>query len=246
MKWSRIVPWGAAIAVVLLCSLAFGASIDSRDNIKSYLLFNGVNAADSSERASFWIPIRGAQRVYIRTWSAGATADTDFCDTVTTWKTLLSDSLAFMGRDSLGTLVTAAGGIPRTTSHSDAFPVAADSVVITNQLADSVKMVAVINPVEGVGDIVRGSATGSGRYTIIMPNAAQAIMPNTAGGTASGLAAANEIFMTSYLRIRITPRTRLTTAGFSSTAGLRTRGLNKLKMIAYVVYPPASPGSSNH
>jgi len=224
MNIRRLLIVCAAALVVALPSLA------GNQDIRTYYLFNGVSAADSSEQASIWIPIRGASRVYVRTFSAGAAADTDFCDTLTTWKTLFSDSVLFMARDSVGTIVTARS----TQSSVGAFPMCADSVVITNQLADSVKMIAVINPVQGVAKPLRGSVTGSGYYTIIMPTVIQAGIPNTPLN--AQVAGTNDVFMAQYMRIRYTPRTRLTTAGFSSTAGTRTRGINKLRMIASVVY----------
>lgn len=219
-----------AMLALVVASGVFGGN----QNIKTYTLFNGSNVADSSERASIWIPIRGASRVYIRTWSAGAAADTDFCDTVTTWKTLLSDSVLFMASDSLGTIVTARSGTSRsTTTHSEPFPMCADSVVITNNASmDSTKLVTVLFPVQGVGKPVRGTSSASGYYTVIQP-AFTPILP----ATNPSVSGANDVLMPGYLRIRITPRSRLTTAGFSSTAGLTTRGINKLKMIAYVLYP---------
>jgi len=223
----------AALALLLALGafLVLGRGHAGNLNVTEYVLFNGVNRADSSEVASPWIPIRGASRVYIRTWSAGAAADTDFSDTITTWKTLLSDSVSFMARDSLGTIVTARSSM----SSAGAFPMCADSIVITNSAGDSVKMVAVAHPVQGVGKPVRGSVTGRGYYTIVLPIAVGGAIPGTAAS--AQVASGDQVFMTQYLRIRITPRTRLTTAGFSSTAGLRTRGLNQLRMLAYVVFP---------
>jgi len=219
-----------ALILAAVCA-AFALPARAALDIREWVLFDGSNAADSSERASPWIPVRGATRVYIRTWSAGAAADTDFCDTLTTWKTLFSDSVLFMARDSLGTIVTARSSM----SNVGAFPMCADSAMITNFAADSVKMCAVVSPVQGTAKPVRGSGTGSGYITIIMPTPVGAAVPATAA--TSVIAGATEFFMTQYMRIRVTPRTRLTTAGFSSTAGLRTRGINGLRMRAYIVFP---------
>ncbi len=228
MNWMRR---AAAIVVLIGLAAAMGLGHAGALNVTEYVLFNGVNQADSTEMASPWIPIRGASRIYIRTWSAGATADTDFCDTIATWKTLFSDSVLLIVRDSLGTIVTVRSYTP---SSAATFPMCADSLVVTNNAADSVKMVAVINPVQGTGKPVRGSVTGSGYYTIIRPNIVGGVMPLASG---TSVEPPEAFFMTQYLRIRITPRTRLTTAGFNSTAGIRTRGVHALRMRAYVTYP---------
>jgi len=225
------------VALALVVASSAGSQVPN--NFKRYMLFNGSNAADSSERASIWIPVRGAARIYIRTWSAGANADTDFCDTVTTWKTMFSDSVLFQAVDSLGTIVTARSTIPRTIGvHGEPFPMCADSSVVSNAASDSVKMTVCVNPVEGVATPVRGSGTGSGLYTIIAPGPVGGVVPGVPSTGSIPLLGAQDYIMAQYMRIRITPRTRLTTAGFSSTAGIRTRGINRLKMEAVVVYPP--------
>jgi hypothetical protein len=108
----------------------------------------------------------------------------------------------------------------------------ADSIVITGTAADSVKGVSVLNDPSGVANLVRGSVNGSGYYTYILPSAAPGTMP-LAG---VNLPNTQDVLMPNYMRIRVTPRTRLTTAGFSSTEGLRTRGIHALKVKAYVLY----------
>lgn len=227
------------VTLVALALVLASASTGQMQNTKRYMLFNGTSVADSSERASIWIPVRGAARIYIRTWSAGATADTDFCDTVTTWKTMFSDSVLFQATDSLGTIVTARSTIARTVGiHGEPFPMCADSSSVSNAIGDSVKMAVCLNPVEGVATPVRGSGTGSGLYTIIAPGPIGALVPGLPSTGSIQMLGAQDYIMAQYMRIRITPRTRLTTAGFSSTAGIRTRGINKLKMEAIVVYPP--------
>jgi hypothetical protein len=224
------------LALAALALVAYSAFGGARLSSAPIVLFNGVVAADSSEMASPWIPVRGASRIYIRTWSAGASADSATCDTITTWKTMFSDSVLFQARDSLGTIVTARAGFGWPWTNAGAFPMCADSVVISNAASDSVKLVANLHPVQGVGKPVRGSVTGSGYWTIICPIAVGGQMP-IAGSTTSGVVMGHqEVIMAGYLRIRITPRTRLTTAGFSSTAGIRTKGINKLRMEAYLVY----------
>jgi hypothetical protein len=220
----------------MLLTLPLGVKAGSQ-NLKTYMLFNGTNAADSTERFSPWIPIRGATRVYFRTWSAGAIADTDFCDTITTWKTLFSDSVLFVAVDSLGTIVTARSTTPRSvTTHGEPFPMCADSVAISGRAADSTKMVVVINPVEGVAKPVRGSGTGSGYWSIVAPTAVPMSGQNFPIQANAAAYAPPDKFMVGYLRVRITPQTRKTSAGTVSTQGLRTRGINKLKIQAIVVY----------
>ena len=209
-----------AIAALVCLALAavVGTAGSGNWELRRVVLFGGGDKADSTERASRWIGIRGASRVYIRTWTIGAAADTDFCDSVSTWKTLLSDSVCanVTGEDGFST-----GS-------------ACDSVVITNNNVDSTKMVAVYGvPTVQAAKTIRASASGSGLITVVYPIAAG----HGTSPAAAQVAGSTDVFATQWLRIRVTPITRSTTAGFNSTAGLRTRGFHGLRMEALIYYP---------
>lgn len=225
LKWRPL----AALAIVALCALPVGAG---NQDIQTFVLFAGGDT-DSTEQASRWIPIFGAQRVIVRTWSthlafATNNADTTKSDSIITFDVLLSDSVSFLGRDSLGTLVTSSSSIPFVSgSHGEPFPVCADSVAIPNAaFLDSIyKGVRVSAPLP-INKPLRGAQNGSGILTPIMPVWGQ-------GATALVLDQRATI-ATRYLRIRCTPLRRLTVSGFSSTAGKRVNGLRGFKMVAYV------------
>jgi len=227
--------WLFAIAAVLTlfalpCRVKAGIEVVPT----TYQLFKGNTtvAKDTLEMASPWIPVRGANRILIRTWSQGQAAytgaDSVYCDSILTFKVLFSDSVSFMGRDSLGTLVTA-----RSTSGfstTGAFPVCADSVMITgaeNALTPDTtrgKFVAVSNvPLQ---KSLRAGASGSGHYTLVVP----VIPPGGASIYGDGSITAQ------YMRVRVTALNRLTLAGAVSTAGIRTRGINGLRMEAMPIY----------
>jgi hypothetical protein len=212
--------------------LAFSRLHAVSPDVREFVLFAGGDT-DSTEQASRWISVRGAQRVIIRTWSThlafGSNADTTLSDSVTTFNVLLSDSVSFMGRDSLGTLVTASSGIPRVVgSHSEPFPVCADSVIVpVTSVGDTIyKMVNVAS--RPINRPLRGAQNGSGVWTLVAP-----ILPVNTTTMFNDMRSA---FGTGYLRVRTTPLRRMTISGFSSTAGKRVNGLRGLKMIAYVYY----------
>src|SRR5882672_9527380 len=97
---------GFALFMLLAgCALAMLSSGAGGQKATTYTLFPGATT-DTTEQASYWIPIKNASHVLIRTWSTGASTDTNYCDSITTWKTLFSDTVSFIAKDSLGTIVT--------------------------------------------------------------------------------------------------------------------------------------------
>lgn len=215
-----------AVAAVALAALP---AIAGNQDIHPYDLFPGGNT-DSTEQASRWITVRGAAKVYIRIWTTHAAftgtgsgdVDSTFADSLVGFRLLLSDSVSFLGRDSLGTLVTARS----TMSNVGAFPVCADSFEV---------------PITGIGDTLvksvrywpapvnralRAPATGSGFYTVVTP-------ARIAQGSPSD---PDAIIPAQYLRVRCTPLRRLTAQMSQSTTGARVNGLKGFKMTAYVVY----------
>lgn len=203
------------LSLLIAALVVFGAVVAlGRDSIE-YPLFSGSNA-DTLETATRWIPIQGASRIYINTKSTGAATDTAFCDTIGTWYTVLSDTVQFIGRDSLGTLVTARSGM----SSRFAFPVCFDTTMITGTQVDTTLGLGVMNAA------VNRPLKGKGTWTMIYP---------TMHASGSVAYDQNGTINVKYLRIRFTPKQRLTTAGFSSTAGIRTRGIRPVRMKAIVV-----------
>lgn len=218
---------------IVLLGLACGALIGAvNQNLTTYEMYSGANAADSSVRVSYRIPVKGAAKVYLWLRSAGATTDTSFCDSLTTFTVNFGDSVSFLARDSSGTLVTLRpfplnlGGY-----QNKAFPIIADSVGLsTTGAADTLHwhilyhfattrplragVIAEIAPAKPI-DALTGAAVFIPKYVM---DAAGTIQSN-------------------YMWLRLTPTTRLTSAGFSSTAGLRTTGVNGLRVLASVEYP---------
>ena len=196
------------IAVLAMLSLGATVGMAGSQDLHPYTLFGGSNV-DSTEKISVWIPVRGASRIIIRTWSAKAAfhastdADSTFSDSIAVFKVAFTDSL-------------------RNSNPA----IAGDSTVITTATVSNVdttsKMVAVMHP--PLQEALRGPGNGSGIMTWVMP-----VTP--------GLATAdnNGIITTQYMRVLITPLRRMT-AGTSSavSAGKRVNGLKGLRMIAYV------------
>ena len=216
--------------LILACATALVVAIPGfggTQNPMHFVLFAGGNP-DSTEQPSIWIPVYGASRVVIKTWSehvawAADNADSTRSDSLTTFDVLLSDSVLFIARDSLGTTVTSRSGIPRVSgSHGEPYPMCADSIVVA--AGDSAKSGVVVGS-RPINKELRAPSNGTGLVTVIGPVVAGAATADPNGMIAK-----------SYLRIRCTPLRRMTVSGFSSTQGKRVNGLKGLRMHAYVYY----------
>lgn len=201
------------------------------DTYERYMLFNGSNQ-DSTEHASRWIPVRGANRITIRTWttkaawSATPASDTDslFTDSIATFKVAWSDSVSFIARDSAGTIVP----VNRNGGSTDnSFPICADSISFTlasNGYQDSsITMTAMTRAPANVD--LRAPTTGSGRVATIAP-----IAPGSISTYGDGA------IVKQYMRVLITPVRRMTQATLGAVGcpagpcGTRVNGLKGLKM----------------
>lgn len=226
----------AAVGFVLIASAGMGPT-SSATNPRVFIMFNGSQAADSTPQASYWIPIRGASQVILKGWTLGATTDTSTTDTVTAWTIQVGDSVSFEAVDSLGTIATASnrsGTNPLNGLPYNRFPMVLDSVVVTGDKADTTRGVAQYHPPGLSIQALRWSTT-QGWYTWIYP--VKPVLGAWAAAAQTPTSNLQSQFIDGYLRVRYTPLTRMTTAGFSSTAGIRTTGLNKFTLLAYVFYP---------
>ena len=211
--------WIASLTLVGLAVLMSVAGAGQQD-IRAYTLFGGNNV-DSTAQSSTWVPIRGASRVVIRTWTAhsgpgGAAFDANgvdsaFSDSIQTWVTLFSDSVCCFV----------------TSPDNRTIASAADSVQISGWGADSVKHIGVLGV--AVNKALRAPATGSGLYTIVYPTQLSGVVTPSPG---------DDVIHANYMRVRITPLRRHTANTSTSIApgGVRVNGLRLLKMIAYVHY----------
>jgi hypothetical protein len=229
-----------ALAALLVLMIPSFAQAQDAGRVRDFVLFNGSSPVDSTRRSSPWIPVKGAHRIVIRTWTTHAAftavntttwpsatdADSTFSDSIATWETLLSDSVSFIARDSAGTTVTSSSQIPTTTSHGEPYPICADSIMFTNNLADSsISQVGIFHA--AVNRVLRAPANGSGRLTHIhttVPNSTMTICGDCTLGKG-------------YLKVTITPGRRMTapTSG-QATGGSRVQGLKGLRMVATVYY----------
>lgn len=212
-------------APLMLLGLVVSVALAGNENIKRVVLIAGGNVADSSARVSPWINVRGAHRIVIRSWSvntaAWTTADSQYTDSISTWQTEFSDSVSFIGRDSSGTLVTARSGM----SNANAFPVCADSVMYSGNVQDTTtKLVMISHP--PINKILRPAVNGSGVYGPVITSTG----PTSVGTYGDGSINAQ------YMRVRITPFTRSTLGGVLSTQGIRTKGINGLRVEALVIF----------
>lgn len=195
--------------VLLALILATSVAPAGNQEMRRYVMFGGSNT-DSNEQLTPWIPIRGAHRVILRTWSGKAAfdaltdADSTFSDTITVFRVGFTDSL-------------------QNTNPA----IAGDSVIVTTATVTNVdttaKMVGVSFP--PLQEALRGPGNGSGIYTIVYP-------------TAPGLTTAepNATFGPQYMRVYVTPRRRMTVTGSQSTQGIRVNGLRRLRMEALVYW----------
>jgi len=233
MNFRRILVAGIILAAFVGAAIMQCVPVHAGNQVvKQFVLFNGVQTADSTPQASYWIPIRGADRIVIRAFTQAVAADTATTDSITAWTTLFGDSVSFLAKDSLGVITT-----NRSTTgwhQYNAFPMVLDSTSLSGDVADSTKWVAVYHAPAST-NALSFVATKGGWYQFVYP-----LSPAPASGVINGRLSASQnggdAMIPGYMRIRYTPKTRLTTAGFSSTAGLRTKGLNRLYAIAYVVF----------
>lgn len=184
--------------------------------IRTYTLFGGSNT-DSLEQRSAWIPVFGANRVIIRTYTTHAAfsasgVDSAFSDSVTTFRMLFSDSIS---------------------TFVNSRPVAADSFLVDpavgNADSTTVGMFARSLP---INKPLRAPSNGSGLITWVMP----AVIAGIPGSATSVTVYGENNIPKQFMRITVTPLRRNTVSGNTSTQGIRVNGLKGLKMIAYVVY----------
>lgn len=195
----------ALLTLILFPAMCAAGNLETR----TLTLFGGSDT-DSTEQVSPWIPIRGAQRVIIRTWSAKAAfhastdADSTFSDTIAVFKVAFTDSL-----------------------QSSNPAIAGDSIVVTTATVANIdtttKMVGVFHP--PLQEALRGPGNGSGIITWVI-----SITPGLATADNNGFLATN------YMRVLLTPLRRMTVTGGQSTAGKRVNGLKGLRQTATVVW----------
>jgi|SRR6185369_3531814 len=224
------------LSLSLILGVAATLAAAGNQEMRTYELYSGANAADSTARTSYRIPVKGASKVYLWIRSAGATTDTSFCDSLTTFAALFGDSVSFIARDSSGTIVTLRNFPGNTSGYGNkAFPICADSTTITlvagtTAVEDTVKGIVIATPDVGTKPLRRGIYVNVTPAVRSQLNAAGLIIPK-------GVPDPSGVIQGNYMWLRLTPTTRLTTAGFSSTAGLRTAGVNGLRVTATVYYP---------
>lgn len=200
-------PQRAGVTAALLLVVASVASAGNTD-LKPMTLFSGANT-DSTEQVSPWIPIRGASRVYLRTWSAKAAfhastdADSIYSDSIAVFKVAFTDSLS-------------------NTNPA----IAGDSTVITSTIVTNTDttttMIGVSNP--PLQEALRGPGNGSGIITTIWPT-----VPGLTTLDVTG------VFAKRYMRVYVTPLRRMTVTGGQSTAGKRVVGLKGFRMMGLVL-----------
>jgi hypothetical protein len=202
------------LASLLMLVLAVPVQADLK--MYTYTLFGGSNT-DSLEQSSAWIPVRGAKRVYIRTWSTHAAfhvstdADSAFSDSITTFTVLLSDSISdqvvgFNGRN---------------------IAVAADSILLPVTIAgDTARAMAGVSPLP-INKVLRAPANGSGLITVVFPTRPG---PGTAGQIDE-----EGVLAKQHLRVKVTPLRRSTAATVLATSPNRVNGLKGLRMEAVVI-----------
>jgi hypothetical protein len=220
-----------ALSAIILLAFAGSGRAGGAAIARDIVLFGGSNT-DSTEQLSAWVSVRGAKRIYIRTWSthsaftftatdtaSGGTqivsgnkdADSTFSDTLTAFVIQFSDSICCQ--------VTGPGG--RTISS------AADSIVIpVTIVGDTTKAMAAVYPLP-VNKQLRGAANGSGLISVVFP---------TRPGSVASTTPVDEggMIPKGFMRVRCTPLRRNTVSGGNSTAGKRVVGLKGFRMVATV------------
>ena len=217
------------LAVVAM--LALPAMVQAQaDESRRFILFNGANT-DTNEQASPWINVRGARRILIRTWSTHAAFTMVGADTCNGGFLLAATDVDSIYTDSLSTFrAIFSDSLESTISdfNGSASPLARDSIVVDIAVATSdTSKVGIKGYPHPITKALRGPTNGWGIVTTIYPVAATLGAPDYSGHIPKG-----------YMRIRVTPTTRLTVCGGQSTAGKRTAGLKGLNMVAYVYYGP--------
>lgn len=207
-KWLFRLTIGAWITFGVWALLMGNAAADPPPP-KEFILFAGDT--DSTEQASPWIPVRGANRIEIRTWSThlafgASNADSAKTDSIAVFKVGFSDS------------------VTGTTGY---FPIARDSVVITTATVSNTDTttlsLAVFHP--PLHEQLRHANNGSGTMTFVLP-----LLPGGVSVWGDGTIAKQ------YMRVYVTPTRRLTanTSTCDDACGNRTNGLRGLKMVARV------------
>ena len=191
------------LAVGALLALCGGVVAAGASPLIRQIIYAGI-ATDSTEVATRWVDVSGASRVYVRLWSGGTgvAADSAQTDSITTFRMYFSDSMA------------------------NGFTAASDSVIYDPAAAatnDTVLMLKA-KPLP-IMKSLRSANSGSGIVVTIGPVGHQ--NQGTATGTPFD---AGGVMPKRYMRIRMLPYVRLTTGGFSSTAGIRTQGVNALRV----------------
>lgn len=229
----------ATLAIALIAGIVLGsgsALTQGLERPKEFVLFDGATFSDTLEHASPWIPVRGANRIIIQTWSGGTGAwtgaDSAFSDSIGIFNVLFSDSVLFLARDSSGTIVTVASATvslrTATPGEPQPFPMCVDSVVIAGNRSGGVcdttyKQVCV--QVAPIQIPLRPAANGGGGiYTNVVP------------ALGNGATWGDGAISPNYMRIRFTPITRNTLSGSASTSPNRTAGIRALRMRALVYY----------
>lgn len=190
--------------LLVIATVAFGGS----DTVQKYVLFSGDT--DSTTQVSRWINIKGAYRIYIRTYSThlgfGSNADTTKVDSLATVVVAFTDSIALSG---------GAIGAPDTTQLAG-----------VSAVDSSAKCIAMMGMPQNKQ--LRAGGNGWGLWSKIYPttiNGAVLAASNTP---------ADEIISPSYMRLRETPVRRSTGATVSATVPNRTNGLRGFRQEAYV------------
>lgn len=181
--------------------------------IRRYLLIAGD--CDSTTQLTRWIPVKGATRIRIRTFSshlaAGINADTTKTDSIASFFVQFSDSISAYV----------------TGPENQTVAVGADSFQLTNGQFDTSTVSIGVYP-NPTNKPLRAPANGSGIITQIYPIGPGPVAPTTVDY--------DGFISKEQMRILFTPSRRNTAGGQLSTQGIRTNGLRGIKMVAEVYY----------
>lgn len=210
------------ILAMLVAATAFAQSNRAPDNYRTFKMFAGADT-DSNVQVSPWIPVFGARRIILRTYTShigfGANADSTKSDSL--------ESFTVQFSDSVGGLLVGPDG---------PYSIGADSIVVPiTAVGDSTFKGITVNAYP-INKILRAPANGSGIYTYIIPW----VQSQTKAGEPQGFIGAR------LMRVRATPLRRHT-AGTSQCGaagccapgcGNRVNGLRRLTQYADVYYAP--------
>ena len=231
----------AALLVLMVCwVVTTGQGMSSgAGNVKDFVLFNG-STIDSLRKSSKWIPVKNASRIVIRTWTTHAAftgpgagdVDSTTSDSITVWETLLSDSVSFIARDSLGTVVTSRSTVPTTSVHGEPYPICVDSIMFTNGVRDTSKAFLTIQSIPI--NKALGVAVGGGRLSYIhnITPGTNSLSTDQVGGIMCGDCTLTK----NYMKVTVTPLRRSTSQTVLATVPSRVNGLKGLRMVATVYY----------